>query len=151
MEGVMDPIPCPSCDSFFVPRNKLQIFCSGSDCQRTRKALWQKQKLACDPAYKKDQKLSNQKWLQNTPDYWTDYRQKNPKKADRNRSLQKVRNYKSQKNKAHPKASKAIGIAKMDSRKPSNDISSPGLIQRSPLINLILIITNPDRPKKVQF
>ena len=117
----MEPIPCPCCDSFFVPRNKLQIFCSAPDCQRTRKALWQKQKLACDPAYKKDQKLSNQKWLQDNPDYWTDYRQKNPEKADRNRALQKVRNCKSQKNKAYPKASKAIGIVKMDSRKSSND------------------------------
>ncbi len=117
----MDSIPCPSCDSFFVPRNKLQLFCSELDCQRARKALWQKQKLACDPVYKKDQKLSNQKWLQNTPDYWTDYRQRNPEKADRNRSLQKVRNCKSQKNKAHPKASKTIGIAKMDSSKLCND------------------------------
>jgi len=117
----MDPTPCPGCDSFFIPRNILQIFCSESDCQKARKALWQKQKLACDPEYKKDQKLANQKWLQNTPDYWTDYRQRKPEKADRNRSLQKVRNCKSQKNKGHPETSNAIGIAKMDSRKPGND------------------------------
>ncbi len=99
----MDPTPCPGCDSFFIPRNILQIFCSESDCQKARKALWQKQKLACDPEYKKDQKLANQKWLQNTPDYWTDYRQRKPEKADRNRSLQKVRNCKSQKNKGIPR------------------------------------------------
>ena len=129
----MDPIPCPSCDSFFVPRNKLQIFCTGSDCQRARKALWQKQKLACDPEYKKDQKLANQKWLQNTPDYWPGYRQKNPKKVDRNRSLQKVRNCKSQKNKAHAKASKTIGIAKMDSSKSS----SQGLLGQYWLVPIV--------------
>ena len=116
----MDPIPCPCCDSFFVPRNKLQIFCSDPDCQRARKALWQKQKLACDPEYKKDQKLANQKWLQNTPDYWKGYRQRNPKKADRNRFLQKIRTCKKQENKAYIKASKTIGIAKMDSSKSSN-------------------------------
>ncbi|MBT6338564.1 MAG: hypothetical protein HOJ48_04640 [Desulfobacula sp.] len=116
----MDPIPCPGCDSFFVPRNKLQIFCTDPDCQRIRKALWQKQKLACDPEYKKDQKLANQKWLQNTPDYWPGYRLRNPKKVDRNRSLQKIRNCKSQKNKAPFKASKTIGIAKMDSSKSRN-------------------------------
>jgi len=116
----MDPIPCPCCDSFFVPRNKLQIFCSGSDCQRARKALWQKQKLACDPEYKKDQRLSQQKWLLNNPDYWKKYRHKNPEKVARNRSLQRIRNRKGQDNKAHLKVSKAIGIAKMDSSKPNN-------------------------------
>ena len=116
----MDPIPCPCCDSFFVPRNKQQVFCSGSDCQRTRKALWQKQKLTCDPEYKKDQKLANQQWLQNNPDYWTSYRQRNPEKAARNRSLQKIRNCKKQSHKAHFKASKSIGIAKMDSSKSAN-------------------------------
>ena len=51
----MDPIPCPCCDTFFVPRNKLQIFCSRPGCQRARKNLWQKHKLATDPEYKKDQ------------------------------------------------------------------------------------------------
>ena len=116
----MDPIPCPSCDLFYVPRNKLQIFCSSSVCQKARKALWQKQKLACDPEYKKDQKLANQKWLQNTPDYWPGYRLRNPKKVDRNRSLQKIRNCKSQKNKATSKTSKTIGIAKIDSSKSRN-------------------------------
>ena len=116
----MNPIPCPSCDSFFVPRNRLQIFCSRPDCQRARKALWQKQKLACDPEYKKDQKLANNKWLQNNPDYWTDYRQKNPEKVARNRSLQKIRNCKRQENKVNFNTLKAIGIAKMDSRKACN-------------------------------
>jgi hypothetical protein len=119
MEGVMDPIPCPCCNSFFVPRNKLQIFCSGPDCQRARKALWQKQKLACDPEYKKDQDLSQQKWLLNNPDYWKDYRQRNPEKIARNRSLQRIRNRKGQKDKAHLKSSKTIGIAKMDPSKSS--------------------------------
>ncbi len=116
----MDPIPCPCCNSFFVPRNKLQIFCSAPDCQRARKALWQKQKLACDPDYKKDQELANQKWLQNNPDYWTGYRQKNPEKTARNRSLQRIRNCRSQESKVHLKSSKAIGIAKMDSSKSPN-------------------------------
>jgi hypothetical protein len=45
-----------------------------------QKIPMQKQKLACDLEYKKGQKLANQKWLQNTPDYWTGYRQINSKK-----------------------------------------------------------------------
>jgi hypothetical protein len=109
----MDPIPCPCCDTFFVPRNKLQTFCSKPDCQLARKALWQKQKLATDPEYKKDQHLAQQKWLSNNPDYWSNYRRENPEKADRNRSLQKIRNHKAQ-------APKTIGIAKMDPSKPNN-------------------------------
>jgi hypothetical protein len=120
MEEVMDSIPCPCCSLFFAPRNKQQIYCSIPDCQRARKALWQKQKLACDPEYKKDQCLSNQKWLKNNPNYWTCYRQKNPKKAARNCSLQKIRNCKSSKNKDYLKASRVIGIAKMDSGKACN-------------------------------
>jgi len=54
----MESVPCPACNTFFVPRNKFQIFCSEPGCQRTRKALWQKQKLASDPDYKEGQRLS---------------------------------------------------------------------------------------------
>ena len=109
----MEPIPCPCCDKFFVPRNRLQTFCSRPACQKARKALWQKNKLATDPEYKKDQQLSNQKWLSNRPGYWTEYRQKNPEKAERNRVLQRIRNQRKQ-------PVKAVGIAKMDARKTSN-------------------------------
>jgi hypothetical protein len=111
----MESVPCPACSTFFIPRNKSQNFCSGLGCQRTRKALWQKQKIASDPDYKEGQRLSQNKWLQNNPDYWKKYRHRNPKKADRNRSLQKIRNMKKQHS---SKPSKSIGIAKMDSRKP---------------------------------
>ena len=76
--------------------------------------------MACDPEYKKDQDLANNKWLQNNPDYWINYRKKNPEKANRNRSLQKIRNYKRQKNKKYLKLSKTIGIAKMDASKLNN-------------------------------
>ena len=109
----MEPIPCSSCDSFFVPRNKLQTFCSDPDCQRARKALWQKQKIACDPEYKKGQRLAQNKWLQNNPNYWKNYRRRNPDKAERNRSLQKIRNCRNK----DCTAPKVLGIAKMDARK----------------------------------
>jgi len=109
----MDPVPCPGCDTFFVPRNKLQIFCSTPGCQKIRKALWQKQKLDTDPDYKKDQHLAQQKWLYSNPDYWKNYRRNNPEKAQRNRALQRIRNQKKQ-------SVKTIGIAKMDARKSFN-------------------------------
>ncbi len=111
----MESVPCPACSTFFIPRNKSQNFCSELGCQRIRKALWQKQKIASDPDYKEGQRLSQKKWLQNNPDYWKKYRRRHPEKADRNRSLQKIRNMKKQHS---SKPSKSIGIAKMDSRKP---------------------------------
>ena len=110
----MESVPCPACNTFFIPRNKSQSFCSEPGCQRTRKTLWQKQKLASDPDYKEGQRLSQKKWLQNNPDYWKKYRLRNPEKAGWNRSLQKIRNMKQQHS---PKPSKIIGIAKMDARK----------------------------------
>ncbi len=88
----MDSIPCLGCSVFFTPRNKSHEYCSKPECQRARKALWQRNKKKSDPEYKKDQKLSQQKWLQENPDYWKNYRRKNPEKTDRNRILQKVRN-----------------------------------------------------------
>jgi hypothetical protein len=61
-------------------------------CRRAKKAAWKRHKMATDPDFKLDQKLSNQKWAQNTPGYWKDYRERNPQKAQRNRILQSVRN-----------------------------------------------------------
>lgn len=110
----MEPIPCLCCNSFFVPRNKMQKFCSKPACQRARKALWQKQKMATDPEYQKDQHLAQKKWLFNNPGYWKKYRRRNPEKAERNRSLQKIRNCKT-------KAPESIGIAKMDAGKSPNE------------------------------
>ncbi len=109
----MEPILCPCCNSFFVPRNKLQKFCSEPGCQRARKALWQKKKMATDPEYQKDQDMAKKKWLFNNPDYWKNYRLRNPEKTERNRCLQKIRNHRAT-------ASKTIGIAKMDAGKSNN-------------------------------
>ncbi len=113
----MELAPCAGCSTFFVPRNKCQIFCSKPGCQRVRKALWQKQKLAADPEYKEEQDLAQKKWLQNKPDYWKEYRHTHQEKADRNRSLQRIRNMKNRRDQSVSKESKTIGIAKMDARK----------------------------------
>jgi len=57
-----------------------------------KKAAWKRHKMATDPDFKLDQKLSNKKWAQNNPGYWKEYRRKNPEKAERNRILQIIRN-----------------------------------------------------------
>ena len=106
----MDQIPCPACCTFFTPRNRSQTYCPKQACQKARKALWQELKLATDPEYKKDQRLSQQKWLSGNPDYYRNYLRNNPEKADRNRVLQRIRNDKAP-------LPKIIGIAKMDAVK----------------------------------
>lgn len=109
----MDDIPCLHCTKFFTPRNKDQNYCSKPTCQRARRAAWQKNKMATDPEYKAGQQLSNEKWKRNTPQYWREYRERNPKKAERNRNLQRIRN-KRRKNKSEQVASSEAVIAKMD-------------------------------------
>jgi len=114
----MEQVPCAGCSDFFTPRNRDQNFCSKTVCQKIRKAIWQKKKLATDPEYKEGQRLAQKKWLQDNPDYWKKYRKKNKEKADRNRSLQKIRNMRQRKTKVDSQTIKTIGIAKMDARKP---------------------------------
>ena len=113
----MNSIPCLGCSVFFIPRNKLQQYCSKPRCQKARKALWQRSKKKIYPEYRENQKLSQQKWLRENPDYWKNYRQKNPAKTDRNRLLQKIRNRRIDK-KAN--IEKPTLIAKMDARKFNN-------------------------------
>ncbi|MCP4553147.1 MAG: hypothetical protein GY834_14165 [Bacteroidetes bacterium] len=113
----MDSLPCLGCFEFFIPRNKLQQYCSKPECQKTRKALWQRQKIKNDHEYRETQKVSNQTWLLNNPDYWKRYRQKNPEKTIRNRMLQRVRNRRQNDRQEFPVTTI---IAKMDARKPSN-------------------------------
>jgi hypothetical protein len=114
----MDPIPCLGCSIFFIPRNKLQTHCSTPVCQRARKALWQRQKLANDPEYAQGQKLSNNKWLASKPNYWKDYRSRNPDKAARNRALQQIRNRARTATVRVMDTPRHVGIAKMDARNP---------------------------------
>ena len=90
----MEPVVCLNCYEFFLPspRHKHQRYCMKPACRRAKKAAWKRHKMATDPDFKLDQKLSNQKWAQSNPGYWKDYRKRNPKKAQRNRILQSVRN-----------------------------------------------------------
>ena len=80
----MDEIPCVHCGKFFIPRNRNQNYCTEADCQRARKAAWQRYKMKTDVDYRAQQQLSNEKWVNKTPGYWTRYRQQNPDKAERN-------------------------------------------------------------------
>jgi hypothetical protein len=87
-------VVCACCGRVFIrsPRNKNQCYCSKPKCQRKRKSLWQKSKMATDENYRLNHKASQQEWIRNNPGYWEEYRKKKPDKAKRNRELQIIRN-----------------------------------------------------------
>jgi len=110
----MEQVPCVHCGKFFIPRNRKQNYGTEPDCQRARKAAWQRYKMKTDVDYRTQQQLSNEKWISNTPGYWTKYRQQNPDKAERNRALQHIRNRRNRQSDQDPACAL---IAKMDARK----------------------------------
>ena len=126
----MDEIPCVHCGKFFIPRNRKQNYCTKADCQRARKAAWQRYKMKNDVDYRFQQQLSNEKWVNKTPGYWTRYRQRNPDKAERNRALQHIRN---RRNRQTDQAPCCPVIAKMDARK-SYDFDLLGQFYLVPVI-----------------
>ncbi len=112
----MDPIPCVNCGTFFIPRNCKQNYCTKADCQRARKAAWQRYKMKYDDDYRSQQHLSQQKWLQANPGYYRSYRRRNPDKVQRNRSLQIIRNRRRRHRLSGNKLADNALIAKMDAR-----------------------------------
>jgi hypothetical protein len=131
----MEEIPCCNCGELFTPspRHKNQRFCKKPDCQRARKAGWQRNKIETDPEYKANQKQSHQQWLLANPDYWKEYRKKNPEKVERNRILQTIRNRRRSKSHDLNAKTDAPLIAKMDASKP-NDFKLVGQFWLVPVI-----------------
>ena len=113
----MDAIPCLACSTFFYPRNSLQSYCSKPECQKVRKAIWQRDQVKNNSEYRENQTLSQKKWLAANPSYWRNYRKNNPLKAKRNRLLQRVRNRGLHK---LPEDAGVKIIAKMDARESFN-------------------------------
>jgi hypothetical protein len=111
----METVVCLNCYDFFLPspRHKSQNYCMKPQCRQAKKAAWKSTKMKTDPQFRKEQHLSNQKWLNNNPSYWTDYRKRKPEKAERNRILQRLRN---QRRRAKTLADPPL-IAKVDSLK----------------------------------
>jgi hypothetical protein len=103
-------IRCGQCRRL-VPANrrvKDQRFCGRKECQRARKNLWQRQKLASDPDYQANQRDCFRNWYKRHPGYWRQYRRRNPNYCERNCLLQRVRD----------KKRRSQDLAKMDALKP---------------------------------
>jgi hypothetical protein len=83
----------PLCRRVFHPnpRVKNQRYCDKSNCQRARKARWQRQKMKEDPDYRDNHRDGQQAWLERNRDYWRRYRALHPEYVKRNRLLQRER------------------------------------------------------------
>jgi hypothetical protein len=114
----MEPIPCVYCGDFFdpSPRHKNQNACRKLDCQKAKKAAWQRHKMKTDPVYAANQKSSQQQWIKANPGYWKQYRKNNPDKAERNRICQAIRNRRARSS-PDPVGMDTALIAKMDASK----------------------------------
>jgi len=117
----MEKILCVYCGDLFdpSPKHKNQTACKKPQCQRAKKAEWQRHKMKTDPVYNASQKISQKQWTSTNPDYWKNYRNKNPDKAERNRVLQTIRNRKARSKKSGTKMDTPL-IAKMDASKSNN-------------------------------
>lgn len=90
-----------------------QEYCDAPECQRARKAAWQKEKKAKDPEYRARQIECLKRWRENRPlhQYQREYRESHPDYVDRNREQQKVRN---RKRRAQPDSTEDKKIVKVD-------------------------------------
>ncbi len=112
----MEKVPCLHCGTFFLPRNKNQNYCTMKECQKARRAAWQRNKLLRDAEYRESQRISQKKWRRNNRDYWKQYRHNNPEKTAQNRILQRIRNKRRTLASSSPAGAKQPLIAKMDAR-----------------------------------
>jgi len=66
---------CSNCGKLFLPCRSVpgQSFCGNPACQRARKRIWQKQKLASDTDYRDNQKSSQKAWRAANSEYMREY------------------------------------------------------------------------------
>lgn len=131
----MDLICCFNCGAYFPasPRHKNQRYCKKPECRRAKKAEWQRNKLDTDPEYRAGQRQSHYEWLRANPNYWKDYRKRNPEKAERNRILQIIRNRRRRKPEGSDADTDTSLIAKMDASK-RNDFTLVGQFWLVPVV-----------------
>lgn len=108
---------CRHCHTFFLPnpRVKTQRYCQRPECQRARKALWQKQKMHQDTDYQTTHREAQKNWMEQNPGYWKIYRAGHPAYIQKNRLQQQNRDRKR----------RLARLAKMDALRPFSFIK-PG-------------------------
>ena len=143
----MEEVSCCHCGGYFLPdpRQKNPRYCRKLECQRARKAAWQRETIRGDPDYRANQKRCRQDWCKAHPDYWKEYRQKHPDQARRNRDLQRVRNVRYRnRRRDDPPGMKDSMIAKMDA---SEHFGTPSRASFSGQFWLVPVIAKMDALK----
>lgn len=127
---------CECCGTSFIPLStvKIQRYCRKPACQRARKSLWQKKKLASDEAYRQNQDDCRKAWSEKNPEYWKTYRANHSSYASLNREKQRERNRKRQRKR---EAAGTGVIAKMDESTPRKIIPS-GRYRLVPVCNPVI-------------
>jgi len=74
----MNPFCCNACRRIHLvnPRNLNQKYCNRADCQRARKRAWQQKKRTADSDYRQNQIDCQNRWREQHPHYWREYRKK---------------------------------------------------------------------------
>ena len=92
----MDERRCLYCQQIFRPSKfqPRQAVCGGAECQRRHRTGYHRAKIAADPEYGEVCRDSSRKWRSRNPEYWKQYRQKNPASVERNRQHQQARDRK---------------------------------------------------------
>ncbi len=90
---------CKNCKNQFtpLPNIKKQCYCSKKACQKARKKKWHQEKLKSDQAYRQNQADTQAAWHEKHPNYWKEYRERNPQYTTQNRLKQQERNKKQRK------------------------------------------------------
>src|ERR1017187_4325432 len=88
--------PCWFCQCAFDPSryHPEQTVCKAAECQQRIRREYHRRKVAAGPVYRQVCNDSSQKWRAQNPDYWKQYRQAHPDKADQNRARQQPRDQK---------------------------------------------------------
>lgn len=75
---------CVRCGGIFHPRPQApnQSLCSGRNCQRARKQLWQQARLRDDPDYRENQRAAQRNWQARNPGYWREYRARRARQSE---------------------------------------------------------------------
>ena len=110
---------CKACGQPFTPYLCVprQQYCSAVACQKTRRRLTQKRKMAEDPDYRYNQKRAQKQWRDSHGGYWRRYRADHPEYDQSNRERQRERN-------ARRRERLRGTIAKMDELSRENSLIS---------------------------
>jgi hypothetical protein len=134
-----------------------QEYCNDAECQKVRKRLWQKEKMAKDAAYRARQKKCVADWRKNRPQhqYQKHYRETHPEYVEKNRQQQRVRNQKRRKISAESADIKKIvkmDALEMQTIKSGTYMLTPckmdasGMIVKMDTLLIKLIVCHEDKP-----